>query len=468
MKARMNDSRGRARSASIAIVVWLHAMLGLPFSGMALAQTPQEQSGDRKVAVFVVPKKSSDAEAAKVLQTVLREAVNNLVGISAVGGVEMPDAVWAQQVGGLLEKGDALLNEDMIANPQAATDAKATFQEALAILEANPGAGDNRAWAHTFKGLAVACVLGGASNEGYKYMKTSLNLFPMQSAIEYGYSIPVQTMYERIIQDQSVEASGELELTSLPPHAEVRVDGKRRGFADPIRVSNLSAGTHRVTVHMDGYFIWESLVEIPVGGKASLVAELENGENWKAVSMNLKGIARKVNSPKKAEPFVQSLKRDTGVSEALIVKVGVTRAGLFALKGIQSGEGAGVGSVALEVARDGNFFEVLRQFVEMQFVSTTEIEGEGGALSMPASRAQDMLSMSPEEEALTLNPDAPMFETEEESDDLLSQWWFWTAIGVGVAGTAAAIAVPLALADDGDDGKGPTGAIQLNIEQLPR
>jgi hypothetical protein len=219
---------------------------------------------------------------------------------------------------------------------------------------------------------------------------------------------------------------------------------------------------------MDGYFIWESLVEIPVGGKASLVAELENGENWKAVSMNLKGIARKVNSPKKAEPFVQSLKRDTGVTEALIVKVGVTRSGLFALKGVQSGEGAGVGSVALEVARDGNFFEVLRQFVEMQFVSTTEIEGEGGALSMPASRAQDMLSMSPEEEALTLNPDAPMFETEEESDDLLSQWWFWTAIGVGVAGTAAAIAVPLALADDGDDGKGPTGAIQLNIEQLPR
>ena len=38
---------------------------------------------------------------------------------------------------------------------------------------------DNRAWAHTFKGLAVACVLGGTSNEGYKYMKTSLNLFPM-------------------------------------------------------------------------------------------------------------------------------------------------------------------------------------------------------------------------------------------------------------------------------------------------
>ena len=40
--------------------------------------------------------------------------------------------------------------------------------------------------------------------------------------------------------------------------------------------------------------------------------------------------------------------------------------------------------------------------------------------------------------------------------------------GASVAGTAAAIAVPLALADDGDDGKGPTGAIQLNIQQLPR
>ena len=146
--------------------------------------------------------------------------------------------------------------------------------------------------------------------------------------------------------------------------------------------------------------------------------------------------------------------------------MGVTRSGLFKLTGIQSGSGSGVGSVALEVARDGNFFEVLRQFVEMQFVSTTEVEGEGGALSMPASRAQDMLANSASED-LTLNPDAPMFETDEESDGLLHQWWFWTAIGVGVAGAATAIAVPLALAEDEDKGKGPTGGLKINIQQLP-
>ena len=85
---------------------------------------------------------------------------------------------------------------------------------------------------------------------------------------------------------------------------------------------------------------------------------------------------------------------------------------------------------------------------------------------MPSSGGPDPLEASLTED-LTLNPDAPMFETEDDQDSLLSKWWFWTAVGVGVAGAATAIAVPLALANDDDGGKGPTGALQFQIQQLP-
>ena len=480
--------------ANFSIAALLHATLLLPFGAVAFAQeapaaeatspeasggqeeappaptpetfTPPPVKAERRVAVFVLPAKKGDEESAKVLQTVLRESVEALNGVIAVDGVQMPDVVWAQQVGEFLAQGDTLLNEDVIVRPAAALEAQEAFKQALTMLEANPGAGDNRAWAHTFKGLAVAAVLQGNSNEGYKYMKTSLNLYPLQSAIEYGYSISAQTMYERIIQDQSVEASGELQLTSVPSNAEVRVDGKRKGFADPIRVSNLEAGSHRVSVQLDGYFYWEELVEIPSGGVATVVAELEGAENWGTISSHLKGIARKVKAPKRAEMFVDSLKASTDASEALVVTVGVSRQGQFVIRGIQSGDAGFIGGVTLEVARDGNFFEVLRQFVEMQFVATTEVEGAGGPLSMPASFSKQMETASMAGEELTLNPDDPLFETEEESDGLLNQWWFWTAIGVGVAGAAAAVAIPLVLADDGDKGKGPTGAVQLSIQPL--
>lgn len=64
--------------------------------------------------------------------------------------------------------------------------------------------------------------------------------------------------------DLTFEQGGLLQLRSLPPSAQVVVDGKTQNFTTPGRI-NLRAGTHVVQMQMAGYRVWQKTVSLAPG-----------------------------------------------------------------------------------------------------------------------------------------------------------------------------------------------------------
>lgn len=69
---------------------------------------------------------------------------------------------------------------------------------------------------------------------------------------------------------------GVLSVSSAPSGAEVQIDGKRAGVT-PLHLQEISAGSRRISVHMDGYETASAVVDIEPGRLASVHEILEGG-----------------------------------------------------------------------------------------------------------------------------------------------------------------------------------------------
>ena len=66
----------------------------------------------------------------------------------------------------------------------------------------------------------------------------------------------------------------------------------------------------------------------------------------------------------------------------------------------------------------------------------------------------------------TVDPDSPLFDLSKKSeeDSVLDKWWFWTAIGGGVALTVTAVVLAVVLKDD--EGPGAVGNLDIQINRF--
>ncbi|MDD1664607.1 MAG: PEGA domain-containing protein [Methanomicrobiales archaeon] len=71
---------------------------------------------------------------------------------------------------------------------------------------------------------------------------------------------------------KEVPQTGSLEVTSVPRHAEVFLDGTLRGRT-PLVLDNLSAGSHLLQLRLSGYAEWVELVTINAGQRMQISAD---------------------------------------------------------------------------------------------------------------------------------------------------------------------------------------------------
>ncbi|MCK9579837.1 MAG: PEGA domain-containing protein [Methanoregula sp.] len=71
----------------------------------------------------------------------------------------------------------------------------------------------------------------------------------------------------------TVQQYGSMDIASVPPGASVTVNGKFRGTA-PLSVTDLTPGTHQVTLTLNGYYEFTTPVEIVAGRLSEVTATL--------------------------------------------------------------------------------------------------------------------------------------------------------------------------------------------------
>ncbi|MGM0574987.1 MAG: PEGA domain-containing protein [Myxococcota bacterium] len=246
---------------------------------------------------------------------------------------------------------------------------------------------------------------------------------------------------ERALLDKAREAIearslGAVMLESEPSHAEVYVDGRYRGVT-PLTVAGLPEGKHVVTAFKSGFVRQTARVEISSLGMVNRTVALE---------------------PARRKRLFDEMR-------------GELRSGLDALdEGVERG-GEGVRRMgALLFAEAGVVVQTTGEsprHVSMYLFDTNSrllvhrVEGDVDWSRRNREQVRDLVS-----QLLDVDWDVALAGVPEDpagpaAEPITKKWWFWTAIGVGVAGATAAA---LIATSGGDGGEPPdTGALVLTF-----
>lgn len=419
----------------------------------------------RRIALFAVPKNAGIAQESLVLQSMLRGALADLDGVifADAAPVRNPDNLG--RAASLVENGNDWLNKDPAVYPNFREEALSRYQTAYDMLLASPGGADARLLGHAAKGLGVAKLLTGTQQEAARLMRQSLLVYPTQSSVEYAYTPEAQEAFEQVVRDTAAEASGSIQLKTMPDGAEVFVGGKLQGYA-PLTINNLTAGEHYVTVFADGHWKWAEFVSVPAGGTVERVVELAVAPSLPVLQSTLKEVQRKW-SAKGAGAAAENLKGAANADEVILLRIDKNKQGEFILDGFVSRLSGEVAPASATIAPDARFLDNIRLFLEGQTGAGTVPDSTATPLSMPLIRSVALPVSGNLGTTDVIDPNSQLFNTGgEEDESIINEWWFWTLIGVGVAGAAVAIAVPLTLGDEESTG-GPKGSVHIKLGTLP-
>jgi hypothetical protein len=420
-------------------------------------------AGTRRVAVFVLPAKDGDAQTAQVLNSIVRENVRQLGDVQLVTAVGTPGAELLPKIEQLADQGYSQLDRREV--PQAV----ATFSQANDLLEKALPAVERRTHARVLKGLGVAKFLAGDAPAARDLVKRSLLIFPSQQAGEYDYSLEAKNLFRDARRELQDQATGTIEVTSLPPGAEVHVDHMLKGYTtagDPLRLQNLQAGPHFVRVVKGGYEAWAGYVELEPAGTARVSSTLTLSPNGKRFEALRDDAMQAIRSGRGVEPALKELRRLLDASEILVVLASDSPEGFNLTGFFLPPEGEAI-PVDETVVQDATLYQSLRDLTAMT-LGGEYLAQDVLALDSPAGAATEVAlsPMGAGAEDLVLDPDSPIFAGTRrvEDDPVYKQWWFWTIVGVAVGGATAGIV--LLSTSQGTSGGGPTGGVTVNLNQF--
>lgn len=218
-------------------------------------------------------------------------------------------------------------------------------------------------------------------------------------------------------------AQGQLTIRSEPPGAQVFVDGDYIGVA-PTSISGLPVGEHYVTFKRLGYKRGLRIAQVTPSG-VQVVGKLERAEKYLLVEQALSRTAPQMGkSP--LDPVVDNLRETLFLDHMVFMQV---------QKSADREE---------ELALHTYLYDLRTR----QLLSHKEVSVRLTAGSAPQPGSLDGLASSlyagvDYTGGLRQPIDAPPPPV-AESQPLYKRWWFWTAVGVIVAGGASALAVGLA------------------------
>ncbi|HOU54522.1 MAG TPA: PEGA domain-containing protein [Myxococcota bacterium] len=460
--------RGRGGPALVGVLSLVVLQVGPgPFLVPEARAQAASQGDVRRLMVRVVPKDArKDATAALVFRGLIRRAADRLgaSGLRRASGVENRFDRELETVQNRVEAGyQALMGQRWAEALEAYRAAETALQPALAIASRN-------LVARVYKGLGISLLQAQKQLQAKDAIKRSLVVYPGQQASEYAVTLEARNFFRQV--QQEIEEAPETAVEVLAEKdAEVYLDGEFKGFA-PIKIGGVKPGDHWVTVMADGFQPWSQFVVVrgvvEQQVEVTLKAAPERGRQEEA----LRGILR---SLEKALPEAEAraLAESSGATDLLVIRVSQERNG-FAVRGLFA-SGTRVQPVQLDLARDGNLVVALQDLlVDLTGVAarseSTMVALEAPPVALPEA-AQGGGGGTPTiqgGEDLIVDPNSPIFKDTSQKpkkSNLVRQWWFWTALVVGV-GAVAGLTYWGVTAGGSEGGGGPTGDLQVNLHGI--
>lgn len=219
---------------------------------------------------------------------------------------------------------------------------------------------------------------------------------------------------------------GQAVILSDPPGAQVFVDGDFVGTS-PITAENLAVGEHFVTFKKLGYKRGLRVANVVNNRPAQILGKLDRSEKFLLVEQAIARVGPTMGQ-KRLDKVVDNLRETLFLDHAIFLKMQRTA---------QSG-------VAEAVTVKAYLYDLRSRSLLSE--KTDQIKVTGG---VPAEGAMALLAEKLYEgvdyDAVDVKPDDAPLPVVVEQKPLYKKWWFWTAIGVVVAGGASALAVGLSL-----------------------
>ncbi|MBM4355318.1 MAG: PEGA domain-containing protein [Deltaproteobacteria bacterium] len=444
------------------ITATLTAAFFLCSSLLVLAPRVAAQEGEKKrIAVFVLPSSASDAKPALLLNRVLRENTEGLTGVELVTPAPVLNSSSLPEVLTGIDQAYQALNGKQV------DKAMARLNQLRPVLEQILPLVPLRSVALFYKSWGVGQILTGNMLEGKTAIEVSLTLWKEQSNLEYAYSVEVLKTFVEVQADLERRGGGKVTVETSPENAVVVLDGREPALS-PAIFSNVPAGMHLVKVVLDGHEQWAGFIRVKPGEDNTASIPLkpisEKGifdQRLVAVAQDIKGGAEGAQQP------LVELKQFLGANELLVIECSVVGE-TYELSGFHVKGDDSLATAKRSLARDASFLASIREFLSGLFESFYEIarkaEGLGGPPIDPVLLQKAGLNI--EQGSTVFDPDNPVFPTVDlgqKKAPVYKKWWFWTGVGVLVAGGAVLGAWAATGGFGAGQSSGPTGTIELTI-----
>jgi len=248
---------------------------------------------------------------------------------------------------------------------------------------------------------------------------------------------------------QAQQPQGQVKVLSEPTGAQVFVDGEFAGTA-PLTVEHLTVGEHYVTFKKLGFKRGLRVANIIKDRPAQVLGKLDRSEKFLLVEQAI-GRVGPMMGQKRLDKVVDNLRETLFLDHAIFLRM--QRA---------ASQSSGVEDVTV----NAYLYDLRSRSLLSEKSERIRVQNGVPAEGVMALLA-DKLYEGVDYDAVEQKPDDAPLPVVVQQKPLYKRWWFWTAIGVVVAGGASALAVGLTLREPScPDGHTCTGNLVYSL-QIP-
>ena len=218
---------------------------------------------------------------------------------------------------------------------------------------------------------------------------------------------------------------GQIKVLCEPSGSQVFVDGDFAGVA-PTQLNNLTVGEHYVTFKKLGYKRGLRIATVTAGPPLQVLGKLPRAEKYLLVEQAVERVGPKMGQSR-LDPVVDNLRETLFLDHAVFLRL--QKAGTLS-------------SNTEDVTLSAYLYDLRSRTLLKQQSQKVHIEGgvpPDGAMQALAAKLYEGVDYDNE---LRAPEDAPI-PVAAPQKPLYKRWWFWTALGVIVAGGASALTVGL-------------------------
>lgn len=250
--------------------------------------------------------------------------------------------------------------------------------------------------------------------------------------------------FKEVKDEVDLMPNGSLFFGNYPDNSEVFVDGRFAGVT-PLRIDGLIAGRHYYVIKKLGYKPLAGAVDVRDKGEHEETRALEMFENARFLDESSGRLATEFGS-------VPMLKESVVTAR----KLGVKR--LLVFTGKQKKKSFSFGGIAVDADKESYREEWVDEGGDVNALVSKLLENPGEYASI-ASLEKLLAVKDAEIKAPAATKKPIKKKKKEEESSILSAWWFWTVVGVGVAGAGVGTYFII----DGQKGGSDSATLEINF-----